>query len=90
MVDERLAGRSGRFTDAIAALQVAVNLEPGEAKTIVFTLGMAEDGKEDVAELVGGIRPLPPAPKLCKMCTPFGPASSIPKKWKRRTKPSTS
>ncbi|MCB8978506.1 MAG: glycosyl transferase family 36 [Ardenticatenaceae bacterium] len=52
MVDERLAARSGRFTDAIAALQVVVNLEPGASKTIVFTLGMAEDGKEDVAELV--------------------------------------
>jgi len=53
MVDAQLAGRSGRFTDAIAALQVAVNLEPGASQTIVFTLGMAEDGKENVAELVG-------------------------------------
>ncbi|MCB9009764.1 MAG: glycosyl transferase family 36 [Ardenticatenaceae bacterium] len=52
MRDEKLACKNGRFTDAIAALQVAVNLEPGEAKTIVFTLGAAEDGQEDVAELV--------------------------------------
>ena len=52
MVDEQLAGRHGRFTDAIAALQVAVTLEPGASKTVVFTLGAAEDGKEDVAELV--------------------------------------
>jgi len=52
MLDARLAGRSGRFTDAIAALQVQVSLAPGESKIIVFTLGAAEDGKEDAAELV--------------------------------------
>jgi len=52
MVDPQLARRSGRFTDAIAALQVAVDLEPGASKTIVFTLGAAEDGKESVADLV--------------------------------------
>lgn len=47
-----LAGRTGRFTDAIAALQVAVILQPGESRTIVFTLGAAEDGKEDAASLI--------------------------------------
>ncbi|GAB4148456.1 MAG: glycosyl transferase [Candidatus Promineifilaceae bacterium] len=52
MRDSRLAGRSGRFTDAIAALQVKVRLEPQESKTIVFTLGAAEDGREDAAELI--------------------------------------
>lgn len=52
MLDSQLAGRSGRFTDAIAALQVQVSLAPGESKTIVFTLGAAEDGKEDAAELI--------------------------------------
>lgn len=52
MSDPLLAGRSGRFTDAIAALQVAVTLEPGETKTLVFTLGAAEDGQEDAAELI--------------------------------------
>ena len=52
MSQNSLAGRSGRFTDAIAALQVAVDLEPGQSKTIVFTLGVAEDGKEDVWELI--------------------------------------
>jgi cellobiose phosphorylase len=52
MLDSQLAGRSGRFIDAIAALQVQVSLEPGESKTIVFTLGAAEDGKEDAAELI--------------------------------------
>ncbi len=51
MLDAQLAGRSGRFTDAIAALQVQVSLAPGESKTIVFTLGAAEDGREDAAEL---------------------------------------
>lgn len=47
-----LQGRAGRFTDAIAALQVAVTLEAGESKTIVFTLGAAEDGREDAVDLI--------------------------------------
>lgn len=47
-----LAGRTGRFGDAIAALQVAVTLAPHASKTVVFTLGAAEDGKEDVGELI--------------------------------------
>jgi cellobiose phosphorylase len=47
-----LAGRTGRFTDAIAALQVAVTLEPGQSQTVVFSLGAAENGKEDSAELI--------------------------------------
>ncbi len=49
---ERLAGRSGRFGDAIAALQVEIFLEPGESKTVVFTLGAAENGREDPYELI--------------------------------------
>lgn len=52
MSDSLLARRSGRFTDAIAALQVAVNLAPQASKTIVFTLGAAEDGKEEAGELI--------------------------------------
>lgn len=52
MVEPELAGRFGRFTDAIAALQVAINLEPGESKTIVFTLGAAENDHENVSELI--------------------------------------
>ncbi len=52
MLLEKLAGRSGRFGDPIAALQVAVTLEPGQSKIIVFTLGAAEDGKEDASELI--------------------------------------
>ncbi len=53
MLDPRLAGRSGRFTDAIAALQVGVELDPGASRTIIFTLGAAEEGKQDPAELIG-------------------------------------
>ena len=53
MTDNRLAGRMGRFTDAIAALQVQVNLQLNESKTVVFTLGTAEDGKEDASTLIG-------------------------------------
>jgi cellobiose phosphorylase len=52
MMDEKLAGRSGRFTDAIAALQVPVVLNPGQSKTLVFTIGAAENGKEAVDSLI--------------------------------------
>ncbi|MBP8056647.1 MAG: glycosyl transferase family 36 [Chloroflexi bacterium] len=52
MREAQLAGRQGRFTDAIAALQVAVTLEPGETKTVVFTLGAAADGQESPSDLV--------------------------------------
>lgn len=47
-----LAKHCGRFGDAIAALQVEVTLQPGETKTVVFTLGAAEDDREDAAELI--------------------------------------
>lgn len=52
MFEPKLAARTGRFTDAIAALQVEVSLEPGESKTVVFTIGAAEDGHEDAYELI--------------------------------------
>lgn len=52
MIDGMLGGRTGRFTDAIASLQVAVTLEPNQSRTVVFTLGVAEDGKEDAVELI--------------------------------------
>ncbi len=52
MEQPQLAGRMGRFGDAIAALQVALTLAPGEAQTVVFTLGAAEDGREDARALI--------------------------------------
>jgi len=52
MTDPTLAGRTGRFTDAVAALQVRVILAPGQSKIVVFTLGISEDGKEDAADLI--------------------------------------
>ncbi|MBN8590494.1 MAG: glycosyl transferase family 36 [Anaerolineae bacterium] len=52
MQQPQLARHQGRFGDAIAALQVSVNLQPGEAKTVVFTLGAAENGREDAHELI--------------------------------------
>jgi cellobiose phosphorylase len=51
MFEEKLGGKNGRFTDAIASLQVEVTLQPGMSKTIVFTLGAAENGKEDIFDL---------------------------------------
>ena len=47
-----LGCRQGRFGDAIAALQVSVTLQPSESKTVVFTLGAAEDGREDASDLI--------------------------------------
>lgn len=52
MLDSQLSGHCGRFTDAIAALQVAATLDPGQSKTVVFTLGAVEDGTENVLSLV--------------------------------------
>lgn len=52
MTEPRLSGRAGRFTDAIAALQVAVTLAPGATHTVVFTLGAAEDGRESAQDLI--------------------------------------
>lgn len=49
---QHLGGRVGRFHDAIAALRVAVSLAPQQSKTVVFTLGAAEDEKEDAAALI--------------------------------------
>ncbi len=52
MLQPMLACRAGRYGDAIAALQVAVSLAPGESRTVVFCLGAAEDGKEDANSLI--------------------------------------
>lgn len=52
MTENHLAGRKGRFTDAIAALQVQMSLQPNDSKTVAFTLGAAEEGKEDPAVLI--------------------------------------
>ncbi len=52
MQQPQLARHQGRFGDAIAALQVSVNLQPGEAKTVVFTLGAAENDREDAHDLI--------------------------------------
>ncbi|WP_105614864.1 GH36-type glycosyl hydrolase domain-containing protein [Vallitalea okinawensis] len=51
MKDDQLAMRTGRFVDAAASLQVEVVLNPGESKTIVFTIGAGQKDKEDPKEL---------------------------------------
>ncbi|SKA87307.1 Cellobiose phosphorylase [Clostridium sp. USBA 49] len=48
---EKLSKRTGRFVDAAASLQVEVSLNPGESKTIVFTIGAAKKGDEDVYKI---------------------------------------
>lgn len=53
--EEKLKERTGRFIDSAAALQCDVELEAGESKQIVFTIGAADNGenkKEDVNELI--------------------------------------
>jgi cellobiose phosphorylase len=52
MDEPTLEKRVGRFTDAIAALQTVVTLQPGTSHTLVFTLGVAEEGREDAADLI--------------------------------------
>lgn len=52
MSQPELTRTHGRFGDPIAALQVAVSLQPGATKTVVFTLGAAEDCKEDARDLI--------------------------------------
>ena len=52
MTTPELARTTGRFGDAIAALQVGFTLQPGASKTVVFTLGAAEDGREDAHDLI--------------------------------------
>lgn len=52
MENDLLGKKTGRFTDPIAALQVEVNLKPGEEKEVLFTTGTAYKGKEDPVELI--------------------------------------
>ena len=52
MKKDELDGNTGRFTDAAASLRVDVTLNPGERKTVVFLLGIAEAQKEDYALLI--------------------------------------
>ncbi len=39
----RLQGKAGKWQDAIASLQAALTLRPGETREICFTLGVADD-----------------------------------------------
>lgn len=48
----QLQRHMGRFGDAAAALQVEVTLQPGQQHTVVFTLGIAEDGKENYRDFI--------------------------------------
>ncbi|MDD3129413.1 MAG: GH116 family glycosyl hydrolase [Candidatus Izemoplasmatales bacterium] len=45
---DKLSGKEGRFGDAIAALQTPMVIEPGDEKRIVFTIGAASIGKDEI------------------------------------------
>lgn len=47
----KLARRTGKWLDPVAALQISVALKPGEAKTVCFTLGAA-GSREQALDLV--------------------------------------
>ncbi|HBM79742.1 MAG TPA: glycosyl transferase family 36, partial [Clostridiaceae bacterium] len=51
MEKKNLDGKSGRFTDACSSIRVEVEIASGEEKTVVFTLGAAEKGKESYIDL---------------------------------------
>lgn len=44
--DGKLLNSCGKWVDAVASLQVDVDLEPGEEKTVIFLLGTAESGEK--------------------------------------------
>ncbi len=46
--ENSLAGNVGRFGDAVAALQTEMTLAVGEEKRIVFTIGAASIGKDEI------------------------------------------
>ena len=49
MDEQRLAKNTGRFGDAIGALQVGIELQPGETKMVIFTLGAADSDEHAAA-----------------------------------------
>lgn len=51
MENEKLSGKTGRFTDPIASLQVETEIKPGEEKTIIYTIGTAYKDKENFEDL---------------------------------------
>lgn len=52
MKNLNLSNSNGRFCDPCGALRVDVDLNANEEKTIVFTIGMAKKGDENVEDLI--------------------------------------
>jgi cellobiose phosphorylase len=46
---KRLSGKTGKWQDPIASLEVAVRLAPGECREVVFALGLAATRREALA-----------------------------------------
>jgi len=46
VVEGKLKNHTGRWGDAVAALQVDVDLKAGEAKTVIFLIGSPQDKRE--------------------------------------------
>lgn len=52
LFEDELPGKCDRFGDPCAALQVEMELAPGQSKSVVFTTGTAIIGEEDPEELL--------------------------------------
>ncbi|MBN2540531.1 MAG: glycosyl transferase family 36 [Bacilli bacterium] len=48
MHQESLSNSAGRFGDPCGSLQVEIQLDPGESKIVVYSLGMTQLGKKEV------------------------------------------
>jgi cellobiose phosphorylase len=68
---QRLRGKTGINIDPCAALQVSMDLAPGEEREIAFTLGAGRDDGE-ARNLIQRFRNLDAAAKPSKMCGDSG------------------
>lgn len=66
-----LTGSCGRYCEPVASLRVKIELDAGEKKTLLFTLGMAKKDAEDYTELAG----------RCSLIVADAELETVRKKW---------